>query len=181
MRPLDGIRIVDLTNMLMAPYTTQVLGDMGADVIKVEPPEGDPIRKIGPYRNPGMGPIFLNTNRSKRSVVLNLKTDEGFAAVSELIKGADVLVYNRRPQVMERLGTQERGAGGEIQLTDAIAAEIADSDNVYGFRFDGERFDCGSKAGLLQATVAFGLARGDLKEEFLEFLVDMMEVRRAAQ
>ncbi|WP_294221495.1 CoA transferase [uncultured Shimia sp.] len=103
-RPLDGIKIVDLTNMLMAPYTTQVLGDMGADVIKVEPPEGDPIRKIGPYRNPGMGPIFLNTNRSKRSIVLDLKTQDGHAAVIELIKRADVLIYNRRPQVMERLG-----------------------------------------------------------------------------
>lgn len=103
-RPLDGIKIVDLTNMLMAPYATQVLGDMGADVVKVEPLEGDPIRKIGPHRNPGMGPIFLNTNRSKRSIVLNLKTDEGHAAVIELIKGADVLIYNRRPQVMERLG-----------------------------------------------------------------------------
>ena len=73
-RPLDGIKIVDLTNMLMAPYTTQILGDMGADVVKVEPPEGDPIRNIGPFRNPGMGPIYLNTNRSKRSIVLDLKS-----------------------------------------------------------------------------------------------------------
>ena len=103
-RPLDGIKIVDLTNMLMAPYTTQILGDMGADVIKVEPPEGDPVRDIGPYRNPGMGPIFLNVNRSKRSIVLNLKTGEGHAAVIELIRRADVLIYNRRPQVMARLG-----------------------------------------------------------------------------
>ncbi len=103
-RPLDGIKVIDLTNMLMAPYTTQVLGDMGADVIKVEAPEGDPIRKIGPFRNPGMGPIFLNTNRSKRSIVLNLKTEEGHAAVIELIRGADLIIYNRRPQVMERLG-----------------------------------------------------------------------------
>lgn len=103
-RPLDGIKVVDLTNMLMAPYTTQILGDQGADVVKIEPPEGDPIRKIGPTRSPGMGPIFLNTNRSKRSVVLNLKTEDGHAAVMELIRQADVLVYNRRPQVMERLG-----------------------------------------------------------------------------
>ncbi len=103
-RPLEGIKVVDLTNMLMAPYTTQILGDLGADVIKVEPPEGDPIRKIGPQRSQGMGPIFLNTNRSKRSVVLNLKTEDGHAAVMDLIRGADVLVYNRRPQVMERLG-----------------------------------------------------------------------------
>ena len=103
-RPLDGIKIIDLTNMLMAPYTTQILGDMGADVVKVEPPEGDPIRNIGPFRNPGMGPIFLNTNRSKRSIVLNLKSEEGHAAVMELIRRADVLIYNRRPQAMERLG-----------------------------------------------------------------------------
>ncbi|MEO9611839.1 MAG: CoA transferase [Nitratireductor sp.] len=103
-RPLDGIRVVDLTNMLMAPYTTQILGDMGADVIKVEAPEGDPIRKIGPHRHEGMGPIFLNTNRSKRSVVLNLKTADGLAALKALLREADVLVYNRRPQVMERLG-----------------------------------------------------------------------------
>lgn len=103
-RPLDGIKVVDLTNMLMAPYTTQILGDLGADVIKVEPPEGDPIRKIGPHRSQGMGPIFLNTNRSKRSVVLDLKSEDGHAALMELIRAADVLVYNRRPQVMERLG-----------------------------------------------------------------------------
>ncbi len=103
-RPLDGVRVIDLTNMLMAPYTTQILGDLGADVIKVEPPEGDPIRKIGPHRSEGMGPIFLNTNRSKRSVVLDLKTEDGQAAVMELIRNADVLIYNRRPQVMARLG-----------------------------------------------------------------------------
>lgn len=103
-RPLDGIRVVDLTNMLMAPYTTQIIGDLGADVVKVEPPEGDPIRKIGPARSQGMGPIFLNTNRSKRSLVLDLKTEDGHAAVMELIRQADVLIYNRRPQVMERLG-----------------------------------------------------------------------------
>ena len=68
--PLHGVKIVDITNMLMAPYTTQILGDMGADVIKVEPPEGDAVRGIGPMRNPGMGPIYLNCNRSKRSIVL---------------------------------------------------------------------------------------------------------------
>ena len=71
--------------------------------------------------------------------------------------------YILTPQILKNLDTQERGAGGEIQLTDAIAKEIENSDNVYGFRFDGCRYDCGSKAGFLQATVAFGLARGDRK------------------
>ncbi|MGO1121087.1 CaiB/BaiF CoA transferase family protein [Rhodovibrionaceae bacterium A322] len=103
-RPLDGVKIVDLSNMLMAPYTTQILGDMGADVIKVEAPEGDPVRGIGPLRNPGMGAIYLNVNRSKRSIVLDLKNPDGHAAVMDLIKQADILLYNRRPQVMERLG-----------------------------------------------------------------------------
>ncbi len=103
-RPLDGIKIVDFSNMLMAPYATQILGDMGADVIKVEAPGGDPVRLIGPARNPGMGAIFLNCNRSKRSIVLDVKHQDGLKAMMDLIKGADVLVYNRRPQVMDRLG-----------------------------------------------------------------------------
>ena len=87
----------------MAPYASQILGDMGADVIKVETPEGDPIRGIGPHRHPGMGAIFLNVNRSKRSIVLDLKKPDGHAAMIDLIKGADILLYNRRPQVMKRL------------------------------------------------------------------------------
>ena len=102
-RPLDGVRIIDMSNMLMAPYTTQILGDMGADVIKVESPEGDPIRGIGPARNPGMGAIFLHANRSKRSLLLDLKQEAGHLAMLELLKDADVLVYNRRPQSMDKL------------------------------------------------------------------------------
>lgn len=89
--------------------------------------------------------------------------------------------YILTPQILRNLDTQDRGAGGEIQLTDAIAKEIENSDNVYGFRFEGKRYDCGSKAGFLQATVAFGLARGDLSDEFLDFLVETVECRRAAQ
>jgi UTP--glucose-1-phosphate uridylyltransferase len=89
--------------------------------------------------------------------------------------------YILTPQILKNLETQERGAGGEIQLTDAIAKEIATSDNVYGFRFQGTRYDCGSKAGFLQATVAFGLARGDLCDVFRDFLIETLECRRAAQ
>ncbi len=102
--PLDGVRVVDVSNMLMAPYATQILGDMGAEVVKVESPGGDPVRGIGPMRHPGMGAIFLNVNRSKRSLVLDLKHPDGHAALLELIRGADVLVFNVRPQAMERLG-----------------------------------------------------------------------------
>ncbi|MBV1862871.1 MAG: UTP--glucose-1-phosphate uridylyltransferase GalU [Rhodobacteraceae bacterium] len=89
--------------------------------------------------------------------------------------------YILTPGVMKNLRTQAAGAGGEIQLTDAIAKEIEKYDNVFGFRFDGQRYDCGSKAGFLQATVAFALARGDLSEEFMEFLIKMVDTRRAAQ
>ncbi len=103
-RPLDGVKIVDLSNMLMAPYASQILGDMGADIIKVEAPEGDPVRGIGPARHPGMGAIFLNVNRSKRSILLDLKQPAGHKAALDLIRAADVLIYNRRPQVMARLG-----------------------------------------------------------------------------
>ena len=89
--------------------------------------------------------------------------------------------YILTPQILKNLETQERGAGGEIQLTDAIAKEIEPSDNVYGFRFQGTRYDCGTKAGFLQATVAFGLAHGDLCDEFRDFLIETVECRRAAQ
>ena len=89
--------------------------------------------------------------------------------------------YILTPKVLQNLNRMKPGAGGEIQLTDAIAEEIATSDNVYGFRFRGQRFDCGSKAGFLQATVAFGLAREDLGAEFEQFLYEMMARQKAAQ
>lgn len=89
--------------------------------------------------------------------------------------------YILSPDVMGHLNRIKTGAGGEIQLTDAIAQEIASADNVYGYRFKGQRFDCGSKAGFLQATVAFGLAREDLRDEFGDYLTDMMSIRNAAQ
>ncbi len=81
--------------------------------------------------------------------------------------------YILTPKVMQNLGKMKAGAGGEIQLTDAIAAEAATKGQVYGFRFRGQRFDCGSKAGFLQATVAFALARDDLREEFARFLAEI--------
>lgn len=102
--PLAGIRILDLTSVLMGPFATQQLGDMGADVIKVEAPAGDSTRGIGPMRNPGMGPVFLHCNRNKRSIVLDLKQPDGRAALLRLAATVDVLVYNVRPAAMQRLG-----------------------------------------------------------------------------
>ncbi|WP_128932016.1 CaiB/BaiF CoA transferase family protein [Bradyrhizobium zhanjiangense] len=103
MGPLAGIKIVDMTSVLMGPFATQTLGDYGADVIKVEAIEGDITRQIGPMRHPGMGPLFLNANRSKRSISLNLKSDAGRDVLLRLAEKADVLIYNVRSQAMARL------------------------------------------------------------------------------
>ena len=101
--PLAGVRIIDLTSVILGPYATQILADYGADVIKVEPPEGDNTRFINAHRNPGMGANFLHLNRNKRGIVLNLKRPEGREALLRLAKTADVLVYNVRPAAMARL------------------------------------------------------------------------------
>jgi crotonobetainyl-CoA:carnitine CoA-transferase CaiB-like acyl-CoA transferase len=102
--PLAGVRVLDLTTVVMGPFATQILGDLGADVIKVEAPGGDSMRLIGPWRHVGMGPLFLQANRNKRGVVLDLKTADGKARACALAERADVLVSNVRPQGMQRLG-----------------------------------------------------------------------------
>ncbi len=89
--------------------------------------------------------------------------------------------YILTPDVLCHLDKKTKGAGGEIQLTDAIAEEIRSGRAVHGLRFNGHRFDCGSKAGFLQATVAFGLARDDLRDEFSAYLDELVAVRKAAQ
>lgn len=102
--PLSGVRILDLSSVVMGPYATQVLGDLGADVIKVESPAGDNMRAVGPMRNAGMGHLYLHLNRNKRSIVLDLKTEAGREACLKLAENCDALLYNIRPQAMARLG-----------------------------------------------------------------------------
>jgi crotonobetainyl-CoA:carnitine CoA-transferase CaiB-like acyl-CoA transferase len=101
---LTGLRVIDLTGVVLGPYATQILGDYGADVIKIEPPGGDIMRHAGPMKHAGMGHIFINANRNKRSVVLDLRQDAQRAQLLALCKTADVLTYNIRPASMARLG-----------------------------------------------------------------------------
>lgn len=89
--------------------------------------------------------------------------------------------YILTPDVLKNVSTLKQGAGGEIQLTDAIAMQIENGKDVFGFRFDGQRYDCGSKSGFLQATIAFALSRPELRDELMEFMVETVESRRAAQ
>jgi crotonobetainyl-CoA:carnitine CoA-transferase CaiB-like acyl-CoA transferase len=102
--PLADVKVLDLTTVVMGPSATQMLGDLGADVIKVEAEAGDSMRWIGPWRHKGMGPLFLQANRNKRSVVLDLKSETGKARAVALAREADVLVSNVRPQGLARLG-----------------------------------------------------------------------------
>lgn len=102
---LEGVRIIDMTSVVFGPYATQILADHGAEVIKIEPPSGDNFRYSGkPARTRGMAPSFMALNRGKRSVVLDLKTDEGKAAMTDLLKTADIFIHNVRSKAIEALG-----------------------------------------------------------------------------
>src|SRR5258708_27565951 len=102
--PLAGIRVIEVAISVLGPLATQILGDMGAEVIKVETPDGDPMRQIGPARNPGMAAYFLNVNRNKKSLVLDLKRPAAREAMLRLAATADVFVHNMRPGAAARLG-----------------------------------------------------------------------------
>ena len=102
--PLSGVRVIDLTAMVMGPYSTQIMADMGADVIKIEAPEGDNTRNISVGPEPGMSGVFVNVNRGKRSVVLDLRSEAGKSALRELVRHADVFIHSMRARAIARLG-----------------------------------------------------------------------------
>ena len=126
--PLDGVKVIDLTSMISGPLATMMLADQGADVIKVEPPHGDHSRRVATRRG-GFSASFLNNNRNKRSVVLDLKTTQGLAALKKLVSDADVFIQNFRPGVAERIGI------GEEALR-AVAPDLIYV-SVCGFGFEG--------------------------------------------
>src|SRR5262249_14477411 len=104
--PLAGVKVIDLTAVLLGPFATQHLADMGADVIKVEPPDGDLLRVSGGSmgRDKGMGPIYMAANRNKRSLCLDLKKPAAVPVLKEMIRTADLFIHNSRPAAIERLG-----------------------------------------------------------------------------
>lgn len=126
---LDGVRIVDLTTVILGPWATQMLGDMGADVIKVETHHGDTTRHTGDRRNPEMASFFMATNRNKRSVVLDLRKDEAHEALFKLVGTADVFVHNMRPAIAAKLGLDE---GKFLKAYPKLVFV-----KTYGFRGDG--------------------------------------------
>ncbi len=122
--PLDGVRVVDLTQFVLGPYATQTLGDLGADVIKIEEPSGDRQRGSGKApRSRTMGPVFVALNRNKRSVALDLKAEPGRRALRKLVKRADIFIHNMRPEAVARLGfayEAVRGMKPDIVYIEAV-------------------------------------------------------------
>lgn len=143
--PLDGVRIVDMTMNVLGPYASQLLGDAGADILKVEPPEGDTLRGVGPCRHPGMGPFHLHLNRNKRSIALDLKAERGREALARLVAGADVLVYSFRPKAMARLGLSY----GEVAALNPRAIYCG----AFGFGQTGPYADRPAYDDLIQAAI----------------------------
>ncbi len=103
--PLAGVRIADMSTVVFGPYCTQILADLGADVIKVEPAEGDTVRNVGtPAKTPLMGPVYLRLNRGKRSASWDMRSERGKRAVRRLLETSDVFIHNIRPDAIDRLG-----------------------------------------------------------------------------
>lgn len=142
--PLEGVRVVELATVIMGPYASMQLADLGAEVVKVEAPEGDPTRYFAPHRHPGMSGVTLTINRNKRSVVLDLKSAGGHAAFLALLREADVLVTNMRPAALSRLGIGYTDVAETCpQLVYAQAA---------GFRSTSDRADAAAYDDIVQAA-----------------------------
>jgi crotonobetainyl-CoA:carnitine CoA-transferase CaiB-like acyl-CoA transferase len=155
--PLTGVRVLDLTSVIMGPLATHILADMGADVIKVESPEGDSLRNYEPQRHPGMSGVMLNLHRNKRGIVLDLKREACRQALDRLIQTADVFVHNLRPKAIAGLGyTYER--------VRAIRADIVYC-GAYGFSARGPYGDKAAYDDLIQAGSGIAALYGEVHGE----------------
>lgn len=146
---LDGIRVVDLTTVIMGPWAAQQLGDMGADVIKIETIAGDMTRYNGPRRSEGMASFYLSANRNKRSIALDITTEEGREALFRIVETADVVMHNMRPQVSKKFGfSYEAFAARKPDIIYCAA---------FGFRSDGPMAERPAYDDIIQA--ACGIAQ----------------------
>ncbi|MFB4309755.1 CaiB/BaiF CoA transferase family protein [Actinomadura sp. GTD37] len=141
--PLAGVRVVDLTAMVMGPYCTQIMADMGADVVKIEPPAGDNTRRVSVGPEPGMSGVFVNVNRGKRSVVLDLRSDGGKDALRALIGRGDVFIHSMRAKAIAELGF---GYGEVAAVNPSIVYT-----NCYGYGRRGRNADLTAYDDTIQA------------------------------
>ena len=155
--PLTGMRILDLTGVIMGPFATHILADLGADVIKVESPAGDSTRNYKPLRHAGMSGISLNLHRNKRGLLLDLKQPRGREALNRLIVGADAFVHNMRPKAAERLGF-------DYEAVRAIKPDIVYC-GAYGFGAAGPYGDKAAYDDLIQAGSGIAALNGQVHGE----------------
>jgi crotonobetainyl-CoA:carnitine CoA-transferase CaiB-like acyl-CoA transferase len=155
--PLTGVRVVDCTTVVLGPWAAQQLGDLGADVVKVEPPEGDTTRQLGPMRNPDMGAFYLAVNRNKRSIVLDLKQEAARRVLRRLAEGADVLLHNYRPKAARRLGMS-------YETFRAVNPGIVYV-GTYGFRAAGPYGDKPAYDDIIQAASGIASAQASIVGE----------------
>ncbi len=155
--PLSGLRVLDLTAMVMGPYCTQIMADMGADVVKVEPPAGDNTRYISVGPEPGMAGVFVNVNRGKRSVVLDLRSADGKDALRELVRESDVFIHSMRAKAIGRLGF---GYDDVAALNPSIVYT-----NCYGYGRRGRDADLTAYDDTIQAECGLPYAQQQLTGE----------------
>jgi crotonobetainyl-CoA:carnitine CoA-transferase CaiB-like acyl-CoA transferase len=155
--PLTGVRVLDLTSVIMGPFATHILADMGADVIKVESPEGDSLRHYEPQRSPGMAGNILNLHRNKRGIVLDLKREPCRSALNRLIQTADVFVHNLRPKAIA-------GLGYAYEQVRAIRPDIVYC-GAYGFGGKGPYRDKPAYDDLIQAGSGIAALYGEVHGE----------------
>ena len=154
---LDGIRVVELTTVVLGPWASQMLGDMGADVIKIETPKGDISRQLGPRRNEGMASLHLALNRNKRSIVLDLNSSIGQDILFKIVKSADVFVHNLRPKVAAKLGIGY-AAFEKLQPSLIYCA-------TYGFRREGPMADLPAYDDIVQAACGHADLQGAITDQ----------------